>query len=1495
MAVRAPEPVAWMSLVDISGPFLAGTVLEEVFPQGLDKVETPRRQRLRSAYEEWRDAVDESDAELDKLHDAWVRMVVTEALEYEADVLAWNNEVPANVFYRSPEHGKELRPDLIVRNGDADPKLLISFYPPRTNLDGALADREWPISPAERMTLLCRASSCRIGLITNGEQWMLVNAPVGETSGYVSWYSRLWWQEPVTLKAFQSLLGVRRCFGPEQETLPRLLERSLDFQEEVTNTLGEQVRRAVEVLIQSLGRADQDRNGELLKDVEPDQLYEAGLAVMMRLVFILCAEERGLLLLGDPVYDQHYAVSTLRSKLREDADQHSDEVLEKRQDAWSRLLSVFRIIYGGVDHESLRLPALGGSLFDPDKFPFLEGRSQNTTWLNSPAIPLPIDNRTVLLLMTALQVLNQQGGAHLLSYRALDVEQIGHVYEGLLEFTAARVPEVTLGLIGTKKSPNPQITLRELESATSERESLLDTLHELTGRSLPALRKALDNNADRDALATLAIACSGQASLITRLLPFIALIRSDSWGNLLVYPEGSFAIVKGTDRRSSGTHYTPRSLTEPIVRYTLEPLVYFGPAQGLPQDRWRVKPSAELLTMNVCDMACGSGAFLVEACRYLSQRLVEAWASEEAKGLAIGIDGVARASSSEHELLPVVLNDRLLVARRLVAQSCLYGVDINHLAVELAKLSLWLVTLAKNKPFSFLDHALRCGDSLVGIHDLEQLRFYNLKPDAEHPDLFKGPLDKAVDVATKLRLRLEGMPANTVADIDLQEHILAEAQDKVARLKCAADLLVSADFWAENASDKQERTRQAAALSSRYAENGPTEAFQRVAAHESRGQKWFHWPLEFPEVVANRGGFDAFVGNPPFMGGKLISTSLGSPYAAFLREHFIDAQNTADLCAYFFQRCFAISNESGTFGLLATNSLAQGDTADAALKYPVSKGATIYRAESSFRWPGKANVFASSAFISRATFESHRVLDGATVAHISHRLLSDDVQPEPYVLGDQPAKAFVGSFVRGDGFILSEDEALQLVQQDSQNANVIFPYLNGADLYSSDSCSATRRIVNFFDWPIESSCSYTGPFEIIRSRVKPFRDGVKEKGARELWWQYAGLKAELYSTVSKLPNVLVRARVSDTHAIVLVDASQVFSDQIVVFGTDSGGVLAVLQSAFHEAWARKYGSTLKGDMRYSPTDCFDNFPFPSSLSSLLEVGSNLNTFRNEVLTTLRTGMTSLYHKVHEPDELSSCIQNLRALHTELDQAVAVAYGWTDFDLGHGFHETTKGTRFTICDQARREVLQRLLKLNHRRHEEEVRHGRTRRSGKKQSNVRRKPIHSKQISLIPNPENAAIEMEVGDTLYFAYGSNMSKGRKQERTGLIRSARKAKLGGYQLAFNKDGGARKVYANISHSPNADVWGVVYLCNEAAMTELDRREGVIGGHYERANVTVELESGELIEAVTYVAGDKFVVEEATPTVEYLGFILEGAEQHSLPSDYIEAVRKLATGLETA
>ena len=613
---KMSQHTEWLSMIEISGPFLAISVLEKIFPQGLESLETYRKKRIRSAYDEWRDAVEEDDPQLQELHQAWVELVLKEFLEFEDP-----NLYPAdNDFtYKSPDGIGQFSPNFVLRSdSNSAPMLFVSVLPEGTDLEKVKVGDGWPVPIYERMTMLCRSKGVRLGLITNGERWMLVNAPVGNTSSHISWYARLWFQEPVTLKAFQSLLGVRRWFGPEEESLPSMLEESLQHHEEVTDTLGEQVKRAVEVLVQCLDKADQDRNRELLQDVPPSELYEAGLTVMMRLVFVLCAEERGLLLLGDSLYDQHYAISTLGSQLAEDRDKYGLELLERRHDAWARLLAIFRAIYGGIEHESLRMPALGGSLFDPDRFPFLEGRAKESNWIETPAQPLPIDNGTVLLLLESLQFLEQKGGALLLSYKALDVEQIGHVYEGLLEHTVHKLPKDTLGLIGSQKAKDPNISLAELESARLDgEETLISIIETTTLRSKSAISNALAKEVDDTIFSKIVTVCGGDMKLAERLKPFSHLLRIDAWGDFIFYRANSFAVTLGADRRETGTHYTPKSLTESIVETTLEPVAYIGPAEGKTREDWQLKASAELLELKICDPAMGSGAFLVQVCRWL--------------------------------------------------------------------------------------------------------------------------------------------------------------------------------------------------------------------------------------------------------------------------------------------------------------------------------------------------------------------------------------------------------------------------------------------------------------------------------------------------------------------------------------------------------------------------------------------------------------------------------------------------------------------------------------------------------------------------------------------------------------------------------------------------------------------------------------------------------------------------------------------------------------
>ena len=671
-------------------------------------------------------------------------------------------------------------------------------------------------------------------------------------------------------------------------------------------------------------------------------LYEAALTVMMRLVFLFSAEERELLLLGDPMYDQHYAVSTLVAQLQEAADEYGEEVLERRLDAWCRLLSTFRAVFGGVQHDRMKLPAYAGNLFNPDRFPFLEGRKPGTTWKNTPATPLPVNNRTVLHLLRSLQYLEMQGEARRLSFRSLDIEQIGHVYEGLLDHTAKRATEPILGLIGAK-GKDPEISLAELERLkTNGDDDLVEFLREETGRSESALRRSLEPTLETDDANKFRAVCGNDEALFQRIRPFAGLLRNDSFDRPVVIRKGSVYVTSGTDRRSSGTHYTPRSLTEPIVQYTLEPLVYQGPSEGKPKEEWKLRSPREILDLKVCDMACGSGAFLVQACRYLSELLVEAWEQAEEKlpgEVRITPYGEPSQGSASEQTIPVETQERLVYARRLIAQRCLYGVDKNPLAAEMAKLSLWLLTLAKDKPFTFLDHAIRCGDSLVGISSIDQLLRFSLSDGAPIRPAFQQQqkqIENRLNATKMLRRQIEEVPCNTLQDVERKALMLKNADEQTRRLTYAADVLLAASWEPMSHSERETSLNSALIEAADRFKDLPVEQLDAEAKKrlskvgiESR----FHWALEFPEVFIEQGGFSAFVGNPPFMGGQKIAGNLGKLY----RDHLVaypaaGRKGNADLSAYFVLRAAILLKSSGQLGFVTTNTIAQGDTREVSLE-----------------------------------------------------------------------------------------------------------------------------------------------------------------------------------------------------------------------------------------------------------------------------------------------------------------------------------------------------------------------------------------------------------------------------------------------------------------------------------------------------------------------------------------------------------------------------------
>ncbi len=632
--------------------------------------------------------------------------------------------------------------------------------------------------------------------------------------------------------------------------------------------------------------------------------------------------------------------------------------------------------------------------------------------------------------------------------------------------------------------------------------------------------------------------------------------------------------------------------------------------------------------------------------------------------------------------------------------------DINPLAVEMAKLSMWLLTLAKDKPFTFLDHSIRCGDSLVGIHDLKQLKRFSLVEGPVQTDLFASvPLDSLVQDAVTDRLRLEGMEGGTVEDVAAQKQLLSKAEDNLARLKAAADTLIAVEFGL----DKTTATERAAKLLA-------TDKPLRVRA-DLKGLP-FHWPLEFPEVMVKHGGFNAFVGNPPFMGGQKITGNLGTEYRDYLVANIANGKRgSADLCSYFFLRMASLLHEGGMSGLLATNTIAQGDTREVGLDQLLENGFSIPRAVPSRKWPGQANLEVAHVWARKGPW-GESVLDEKLVPKITAFLTPPGkAEGKPHRLAANADKSFQGSNVLGMGFVLEPEEARSLIEKDPRNKDVVFPYLGGEDLNTRPDQSARRSVINFHDWPLERAETYPEVMNIVRSKVKPERDplAMGDATARDRakrWWQFARPTMNLYGAITGMDMVLVRAQTSRTQSPALVETGTVFDQKLVVFATMSHAIFALTANSCHYHWVIQQGSTMRTDAVYTPSDCFETFPFPRDLSSLDDIGARYDAHRRSIMLARQEGLTKTYNRFHKPDETSEDIQTLRNLHVEMDQAVARAYGWNDLDLGHGFHETKQGIRFTVSEPARREILDRLLQLNHERYAEEVKQGLHEKKGKK---------------------------------------------------------------------------------------------------------------------------------------------------------------------------------------
>ncbi|MGH3796691.1 MAG: Eco57I restriction-modification methylase domain-containing protein [Pseudonocardiaceae bacterium] len=1169
---------AWLELVDTDGPFLAVPALKRVWQHGMPPPDADAVAALKDAKPAWEKAWENWDKHRDdpaavefyrEARDVWVDVVLREVLGWaDSYVTSTTGNPSIGNAVRSPNHAVTVRPDGALTHGEATGALVLVVDPVDSLRDPL--DDGWAASPIDRMEELLRAATVPVGVVTDGRWWAIVSARAQTmvAAGIVD--AQTWIEEPQVRNAFIALLQRRRLLGGKPEDrLTELFGASVAAAEEITEALGTQVRRAVELLVQALSEAALGTTPDPLPAQRAD-VYEAAVTVLMRVVFLLFAEERGLLP-QSRLFAMGYGISDELDALDARAREEGNDALDATHLTWHRLLATSQALYHGASFEDLRLPSYGGSLFDPARFGFLTARGQRGT------LAITVSDRVMLEVLRAVHIAQLKGQpARRISFRDIDVEQIGYIYEGLLGYTCAKVDEITVGLIG-KPGEEPEIPLTDLEGIfvtfhgdTSRANEILAWAKEhQPGAMAPtkaALAKAIRENEKVEDAERALRAVTTDAALRDRLRPFIGIIRRDLRNRPLVVVPGGVLVVETPSRASAGAHYTPRSLAEEVVRYALEPLV-FDPGPHQTVDGWVPVSSERILDLKVADIACGSGAFLVAAARYLAARLVEAWHR----------DGVAHGTP----------HDLSVRAIRTVVATCLYGADINAMAVEMCKLSLWLVSLDPKLPFSFVDDKVLHGNSLLGLTDVRQLKLKHINPDsARDPSLFELDVDGVLTKAARLRRQL----ATEVDDKDPQRSATTKRRqwrayrELTRQLTDVADGVVAAGLRLGGKPGKALREAyENLRIAVEHAYPGPDGEPDRSMLEgildagltptvDTDYEHWrpLHWILAVPDVM-ERGGFDAIIGNPPFLGGKKISPAIGSNLREWLVNMLSEgSKGNADLVAYFFLRAISLLTGYGNLGLIATNSLAQGETREVGLDRMVADGFTIVRSIQSRSWPvASANLEYAAVWGSRRAISAAvpRVADDVVVERISTLLEpAGRVDGPPIRLAENSGIAFQGCIVLGMGFVLEPEEAAAWIEASPRNTEVLFPYLNGEDLNSRPDTSPSRWVIDLGERAKEDARQFREPWTHVEQHVRSVRaknDVTKYPRMVNEWWKFWNTRPSMRKAIVALDQMLVLTRHSVTLMPCRVAKGPVPSEATVVFATDSFADQAVLSSNPH--------------------------------------------------------------------------------------------------------------------------------------------------------------------------------------------------------------------------------------------------------------------------------------------------------------------------------------------
>jgi methylase of polypeptide subunit release factors len=1159
------------------------------------------------------------------------------------------------------------------------------------SLDKRPENKQLRVSPHAMLQEYLNYSEHLYGIVTNGKQLRLLRDASRITRlSYIEFNLEKMMEEDLysDFVIFYRLLHAsrmpKRIDAGADSIIEKYHQEGLEAGSTIRNKLGDAVKGAI--LNLANGFIKNPNNTELRSAFENGTIdlgdyYRHQLRIIYRLLFLFVIEERNLVYADSKtpetkrfsqIYFNHYSLSRLRKLAKKIVAPESN----RHHDLWKGLVSTFSLFEKKEIGEKLGIMSLQGDLFGYNAIANDYYDLHNCS----------LSNSILLNIIKSLSYFENENQTLIaVNYGGLDVEEFGSVYEGLLEL---------------------QLSINKIEG-TDE------------------------------------YSCNFDGS---------------------------------NERGKSGSHYTPEELVQPLIKHSLEYLIEdrLKPYQQKKVNKENTVTS--LLQLKICDVACGSGHILLSAARRVALE-------------------IARIQSEEEQPNPLAIRK----AMKDVVRNCIYGVDKNPLAVELCKIALWLEAYNPGEPLNFLDHHIKCGDAIVGLAQRSELEtgiadeaFKTLTGDdkdiakgfrdknikerkqrAAKVSQLKADFEKATDDSLKTTneefMAFTKMPENTPEEIESKADAYKRfiEGEGVNFLKAMADTKVAQFFISKTTENKDVLITDAdfrLILSGHKDWQDIKVAKAKAVALEER---FFHWFIEFPEVFAE-GGFDCVLGNPPYLGDKKQKKAFGEFFLEYIRSSYSVGIN--DLVVYFFNRIYQLIRDNRYEALITTSSISQGDMRTGALDNIQSSGGTIIYAIRSLKWPGVANLNIALVVIKKGSPNRESIeLNGKKEKYISSFLTSEVQLGEPYKLKANEDLMYTGIYFLGDGFLISNEKAHEIITTDSKYKDVVFPFINGDDINDSVEQENSRSIINFFDWSLDKEYDNTlkipkgKPFvidypmchEIIDANVKAERQRWKldengneiigeyalDKTYREKWWQFARSRPELRKATKDLRFIFATAQTTKYLNFVKLNTSMAVSQTAFVFATDRFDLYVILQSIVHFEWALKYGNSKGDTFRYAPASTFETFPFPQNINPDLEqqlkaIGQVYHEHRRKLMTDMQLGLTKTYNLFHSnaitakiengqnkqvialqkhlektPNTISfnesiQSILKLRELHVKMDEIVLYAYQWNDIQLYHDFYEVdylpeNDRIRFTIHPDARKEVLKRLLELNHRIHEEEV--------------------------------------------------------------------------------------------------------------------------------------------------------------------------------------------------